>query len=937
MKIEHSVIAIRRRTMRTARNSACAFALLAGSLIPAGQAAAQDAEDAEQAEITVTATRVKTGFEAPTPVTAIGLEDLQARGTVNVADFLNEIPSFTPTTTPATTSLSSRENGNNTLDLRGIGANRTLVLVNGRRHVPTASDGTVNLNVVPSIAFGRVEVVTGGASASWGSDAVAGVVNLITDRKLDGARLEVQQGISQRGDAQNLRVGGVIGSQLANGRGYLMLAAEYQRDKGIGAQSDRSWGRKRWGLIGNPKDTGPADGIPAQLIAQDVNLFFANEGGLVLGGHPAIHGIRFGPGGTLATNNFGSFNDGNSQIGGDGANMGQYADISVPYSRTNVFAEGNYEVTDDISLFFEAGWGRTRSVAETVQSFAFPARISADNPFIPAAFRTLLTANGITGFNLFRLNTDLGFVTADTTTDTFRGIFGARGDLGAKWSWEAYYEYGQSKFDSRQLNNLITANFANAVDVVKDPVTGAPVCRATLTGGAPGCQPLNPFGYGSPSQAAIDYVNATGLLQSRLTQQVVSGSVTGELFDLGAGPVAFAAGAEYRREKVRSSADETSLNNGFLIVNAQPVNGGYRVAEGFAEIAAPLVSGKPGLELLEVNGAVRVTDYSTTGSVVTWKAGANWSPVRDLRFRGTISRDIRAPNIGELFATTRLSFANVLDPVKGANTFTPIITGGNTNLGVERADSKTFGAIFQPGWAHGLKLSVDYYDIKIKDAINSLAAQEAVNLCAQGYSDVCSTITRDGTGTITRISAQLINVASLRTKGLDFELSYRVPESSWLSLGGRVTARILATHVMDKEFSPNGAVVFERAGEVNPNADISLSVPHWRGTASLNYDRGAFSGFLQTRYVGPANYDNSFTAEDINDNSVSSRWYFNIGGRYGIKLGDDKSMELFAGMNNVFDRKPPPVPLNFLSPLATNPIFYDVVGRYVFAGVRAAF
>ncbi|WBX84531.1 TonB-dependent receptor domain-containing protein [Sphingosinicella microcystinivorans] len=917
------------------RLSACAAALLAGSLLSSWSAAAQESVDAD--EITVTATRVKTGFEAPTPVTAISVEDLQARGTVNVADFLNEIPSFTPTMTPATTSLSSRENGNNTLDLRGIGANRTLVLINGRRHVPTASNGTVNLNVVPSIALSRVEVVTGGASASWGSDAVAGVVNLIADKKLDGARIEVQQGISQRGDAQNFRIGGAVGSELAGGRGYLMLAAEYQRDKGVGAQSDRSWGRKRWGLIGNPADTGPNDGIPAQLIAQDVNLFFANEGGLVLGGHPAIHGIRFGPGGTLVPNDFGEFNDGNSQVGGDGGNMGQYSTLSVPYSRTNVFAQGDYDVTDDISLFFEAGWARTHAVTETVQSFAFPAAISAQNPFIPAAFRTLLEDNGVAGFNLFRLNTDIGFITADTTTETFRGLLGLKGNFSDAWSWETYYEYGQTKFDSRQLNNLIVANFRNAVDVVEDPLTGNPVCRATLTGGAPGCQPLNPFGHGSPSQAAIDYVNGTGLLQSRLTQQVVAGSINGVLFDLGAGPVGFAAGAEYRKEKVRSSADETSINNGFLIVNAQPFDGGYHVVEGFAEVAAPLIAGKPGIELLEVNGAIRVTDYSTMGSVVTWKLGANWSPIPDLRFRGTISRDIRAPNIGELFATTRLSFANVLDPVTETNTFTPIITGGNPDLDVEKADNKTFGVVFQPGWAEGLKLSVDYYDIKIKDAINSLAAQEAVNLCAQGYTDVCSTITRDGSGTITRISAQLINVASLRTKGLDFEASYRVPESSFLSLGGRMTARVLATHVMDKEFSPNGAVVFERAGEVNPNANISLSVPHWRGTASLNYDRDAFSGFLQTRYVGSAKYDNSFTIEDINDNKIGAQWYFNIGARLNVEVADNKSVQFFAGVNNVFDNNPPAVPLNFLSALATNPIFYDVIGRSFFAGVRAAF
>lgn len=886
-------------------------------------------------EVVVTASRVRTGFEAPTPVTTIGIDDIQARGSTNVADYLNEVPSFLASTTPATTALNSRENGSNVLDLRGLGAERTLLLINGRRHVATAPDNTVNINVVPSIALGRVEVVTGGASASWGSDAISGVVNLIPDQELTGFRLEAQGGTSEHGDADSLRLGGVYGHDLGDGRGHALLALEYSRDRGVLNQSDREWGRRRYGLIGNPNDTGPNDGRPARLIAENTNLFFANEGGLILGG--PLTGVTFGPGGAIRTNDFGAFNDGNFQVGGTGGNLGQYIDLVVPGRRYNAFFTGHFDINQDLTAFAEASYGNSRSATETVQSFTFPTRITSDNAFISPELRARLTSSNVAGFNLFRLNTDIGFVTADSQTETYRGVIGFRGSLSPAWRWDAYYQHGRTDYRNRQLNNLIVGNFRNAADAVINPATGQPVCRATLTGGAPGCQPINLFGFGSPSRAAIDYVNGVGAYDLALTQDVAAATLTGELFDLGAGKVATAVGIEYRSEKVRSESDALSRADAFLIVNAKPINGSFDVKEAFAEIVAPLLANKPGVDRLELSGAVRATDYTTSGSVTTWKFGGSWSPVADVRFRGTISRDIRAPNLGELFAFSRLSFANVSNPVTGRTDFTRVLTGGNLDLQPEESDGKNFGVVVEPRWISGLRLSADYFDIQIDRAINSLGAQDIVRSCAAGVSSACATITRDAGGTITQVNAQFINVARLTTKGFDVEALYRVPEDSFLALGGQVTLRALVTHVAEKEFSPNGVVVFDRAGEITPNAEPQFVSPKWRGTLTANYDYGQFSGFLQTRFVGSARYDNTFTTEDINDNTVQAEWYVNVGARWRVPSSTAARVEVFLGINNLFDNDPPPAPLNFISPLGTNPAFYDVVGRSFYAGARVGF
>lgn len=894
-------------------------------------------------EITVTASRIsRAGFEAPTPLTVVSRQELENKGATNVAAFLNDVPSFRASTAPTTTSLLSTANGSYNLDLRGIGVNRTLVLVNGRRHVPTATNGTVNVNVLPSLSIDRVDVVTGGASAAWGADAVAGVVNLVIDRRLNGVRAALQAGISEKGDGQDYLASVAGGGGFGGERGRFLIAAEYNKNKGIGSQASRDWGRRQGGILSNSANTGPNDGIPARLIATNVNNGNITEGGLIVSPTPLAN-IQFGPGGVLLPFTPGSPRTGTAAISGDGYWSGGELDLSVPFTRHSLLAQLDYELASELTLFFEGSLSRAHAVSETAQSWDFtPITIRSDNPFIPASLRALLNPAGgaaIGQFAITRFNTDLGFFTADSTAQTMRFALGARGQLTDSWSWEAYYQWGRTDFENRQLNNRIQANFFNAVDAVRSS-TGEIVCRANLvTNSAPGCVPINLFGVGSPSPAAVAYVNGTEFLHQDLTQKVVAVSTQGEAFDLGAGPVSVALGAEYRVEAAKAEADELSRAGAFMIGNFLGITSpdDLEVKEVFGEVVVPLARQRPFLEHLELNAAVRFTDYSTSGTVTTWKVGGSYSPFPDLRFRSTYSRDIRAPNFNELYSPSSLSFASVLDPAVGTIVGPlRIQTRGNPLLDVERATTKTAGVVYEPSWLPGLRLSVDYYNIKILDAIGQITPQEIVNLCQAGDATLCAAVTRSG-GAITEIARTQFNIGVVRTSGVDLEAQYRFGLDELLpSADGTIALRSFASYVGEKVSSPNAITFIDRAGEVGTNGPGGT--PRWRVSSSVNYENGPLGLNANFRYVGGGKYDVTLREpEDINDNSISAQTYVDLSARYRLSGNDGPHVEVFAGVNNALDNDPPLSPDPFFITLGTNAAHYDVIGRFFYAGLRTSF
>lgn len=879
-------------------------------------------------EITVTSSRIKkSGFEAPTPVTMVGIEDIEARGTTNIADIVNELPSFSGSRTPSSTTLNSRGSGTNAIDLRGLGTNRNLVLVNGRRHVPTDEFGNVDLNIIPSLAVQRIEVVTGGASAAWGSDAISGVVNFIYDKSFEGLKVESQFGMADEGDAENYRLSMAYGSRTANDRGHFLIAADYNDNQGIPLATARDWSNRHPAILRNPNDTGPNDGIPAFRIRYNAKLFLASPNGVTLPGGP-LGNLEFLPNGTVIPRELGIIG-GTLMEGGSGSTLTDSAALVIPTKRKNILATFEYELTDNINFYFEGSAAKSNSEGALVNSFAFGVPVYSGNPYLPASVQTIMDNEGIGAFPLFRTNDEFGPITSISKTENIRLVGGFDGTFENGWSWDIYYQYGQSDFSNRQKNNLIPGNLALAMDAVYDPVADKIVCRSA----APGCVPINMFGAGSPSKEAIDFVTGISISDTTLRQQVVSGSVSGDLFDAWAGPISATFGAEYRKESLDREVDDLSEQARFLITNAQPLSGSYDVKEVFGEVLVPLMKDGVLGKSLDFSGAARYTDYSTSGSVITWKTGLTYEPSDEFRFRGTVSRDIRAPAIGEVFLKTLLLFDNLDNPFTNNADFVQIRNTGNDDLKEERALTKTIGLVYTPSWVDNLQLSVDWYDIDIKDAISQISSQSIVDRCADGETLFCSLITFAPDQTITGLENKLLNLGTYRVKGLDFEARYVTS----IGENGTIGFNVLGSYVYAKNISPDGTNPVNFAGEVGPNNSFGL--PKWKLRGNVTYSTGPLGLFGQVRYVGAGKYDNSYGPEQLSaeDNHVGAEVYVDLSARYQFNIGAANNLEVFGGVNNVFDNDPPALPIDFIGPTATNAVHYDVIGRYLYAGIRAKF
>jgi iron complex outermembrane recepter protein len=931
----------------------------------AASAPTSNPERVELEIVTVTATRIeRNGFQAPTPTTIVTAADLEKDGALDIAEYLNELPAFFPTATPSSTTLSPTNKGGNFVDLRGLGPQRTLVLVNSRRHVPTLADGAVDLNAVPSAAIKSIEVVTGGASAAWGSDAVAGVVNILYDTQLQGIRSDVQYGASEHGDNEGYRVSIAAGDRVLDDRGHFMIAGEFHRNFGIAQHSDRDWASHRWQRIANPLDTGPGDGQPAVVTRDNVSLLIASDGGRILGPGP-VAGQEFGPGGTLQPVDFGSVLSSPYMIGGSGPNMVDDLALSAPYSRRTVLSTFQYDIAEDLRFFFEGSYNESESKSDFVPPFTFGVRLNADNAFMPEQLRTTLEDEGIPAIVIGRTNTDLGMIGADRRTNTQRAVFGLEGTVFEDWSWNAYYQYGRTTFHNEQPNNRILANFALAVDAVRDPDTGEIVCRAALDlaslpaglrPAASACVPLNLFGYGSPSAEAIDYVTGTSVRDQVVRQEVAAAQITGDLAQLWAGPLSVAFGAEFRRESVDSRADAVSEADGFMITNPKSLRGSFDVREVFGELVLPVLSEVPLAKSLELNAAARWTDYSTIGNVVTSKLGLVWEPNDSLLLRAATSRDIRAPNINELFTTRVLSFFSPADPCNAnsqagdttiaANCRTaglpadfqstvsivPIVSGGNPSLHEEEAHVRTAGIVVTPSFIPGLRASFDWYDLKIEGAIDALPPELLVDQCyaTAGYPSVaCSAVHRGEDGQLAQVDGALLNIASMRARGVDSEIEYRMPSFA----GGDIRLRLITSYVMEKSFSADGITNIDRAGEVGMDQG---GIPEWRGTFGVDYNRERIGLRSQVRYVGEGKLDVTLTDEDIDRNDIPAQWYLDLSASYRWPLGG-ASVELFGGVNNVLDNDPPIAPIDFIVARQTNTGLYDIIGRYLYTGMRMRF
>jgi outer membrane receptor protein involved in Fe transport len=888
----------------------------------------------EITEVVVTASRATSdGYVAPTPTTSVGVDELQKSGLTNIADFLNtQVPSFRATVTPTARTLNT-SGGGNQLDLRGLGPERTLVLVDGRRHVSTGTSGTLNINVIPQALIERVEVVTGGASAAWGSDAVAGVVNLIFKKNFEGLEGDYHFSESSQGDGIEHRASLLYGTPFASSNGHFTIAGEYVHNEGILQQGSRNWGRQDWQMIANPGYV-PGNGQPAQLILPNVHLVAGTPGGIILA-PDALAYTQFGPGGAPIVFQPGSVPGFPSQAGGSGVNPGRNNTLLIPETRGVVFARASYQLSDRLSGFAEASYAESTNAWSPLAIWDFGnITIQRDNAFLPPSIGASMDAQHITQFQMGRLDGDFGLLRVDNTEKTLRGVFGVEGSIGI-WHWDGYYEAGRDRTTQLVLNNRVTSLFQQSVDAVLDPATGRAVCRSALTDPGNPCVPVNLFGEGSPSKDALSYFHGTSSRITTVKENVLALNVRGEPMSTWAAPIAFAAGAEYRDNRIDVDTDAISARGDFFVNNTTPLSGKIDVKEVYTEAIVPLLRGAPLGHSLDLNGAVRLTDYNTSGRVATWKVGTTYEPLEGLRLRATRSRDIRAPNADELFSAPTSGFATITDPVTHAQDLVKVYTGGNPGLRAETAKTTTFGVVIAPARVSGLQASLDYYRVDLSQAIGSFTGQEVVDRCAAGATTLCSMVQRDAvTQEVTQVNATLVNFSRLKTSGVDFDLGYRFAlDSVALGTPGSLTVRILGNHVNELS-TDDGVISKDVAGSLGPKLG---GVPKWRWTASATYEFGPLTTYLAGRYVGGGKYDKDWGPADINNNNVDSRFYIDASLRYDLRSTDRSRVSLSASVRNLFNKAPPVVPTPDFVATPTNTVYYDVVGRYMSIGLQAAF
>lgn len=680
-----------------------------------GADAAPDQTGAPEApaanEITVTGSRiVRSGVNAPTPVTVLSASELAASSPSTVAAALNNLPSMVGTATPNSNGGSTSA-GRNTLNLRGLGSTRSLILLDGRRFPATSTNNTVDTNLIPQDLIQRVDVVTGGASAAYGSDAVAGVVNFILDTKFDGIKGDLGVGLSEHGDGFEKRASLSFGKGFADDRARIILNGEYYDSKGIDGDA-RGFRRRGDNIIPNPSATTPPTPTNPTLIAAPYVRVPATHGGLITsasGGTAAnnaqIVGLQFLPGGVIAPFDYGTLTTSSKQSGGDGVNTAILQPIVRPLRRYGLFGRVSYELNDNVEWFLEGSFGASRGLSPTeyYHTGAQALTIRRDNAYLPASLRTQMTNLGITSFRLSRYDSEPDSV-LETHDHAYRALTGFNGTVGSL-KWEAFYQYGRVKSDVSNYGMYIRSRFNLAVDAVTAP-SGEIVCRSTLTDPGNGCVPLDPFGEGSPSLESIDYVTG-GVNDNHTTvvDQTAGASISGPLLEGWAGPISFATGVDYRNLKdvVRSNAFAAAGD--YFTGSVVPWSGGYEIWEAFGELDMPLARNAPLLRSLDLNTAIRYAHYSTSGGAWTWKVGLTWEPVDDLRFRATRSRDIRAPNPEDLFGAGLLRSYTITDPFRNGVTTSgvPFTAVGNPNLTPEKADTTVVGVVYRPSWLPGRK------------------------------------------------------------------------------------------------------------------------------------------------------------------------------------------------------------------------------------------
>jgi len=903
------------------------------------------------AEVLVTGSRViKNGNQSPTPVTVVNVDDMAAVHPGTIADQLNDLPQFAGSrgqfTNPGGgaqgTSSAATNPAANVLNLRNFGYTRTLVLFDGHRLAPTAPDGTVDTNMIPQMLLQRVDVVTGGASAVYGSDAVTGVVNFITDTHFNGVKADGRAGISYYGDDITEAGGLAGGTDLFGGRGHIEASIQTQHDPGIPNRSDRPFGRLRW-TMENPTSgtTGP------YVLAPYVNSTRSSFGGVILGG--PLNKMEFTQPGVLTPFVVGTPLGTSYQSGGSGA----YNDstLKARLDLDQFFTRFDYDVADNahgfanVSATYNHNWAQAaNNILSTPNGTNNGAiTLSSANPYLPAAYAQQLQAAGPTFLYGKTFNDDLPATNVDTWERQVQATAGINVKLGGGYEWDTFYTHARTMQNSRQNANINTLKLAAALNTTKD-ASGNIVCAVSLTANAglyPGCVPFNPFGPGAESQAAINYVMTPTEFRAYTTMDDVGTSFTGAPISTWAGPVNMALSGEWRRLgyylnqlgvpndannliscaglpsyacKVTTSAQTYSTATS---ATRTPVS--QSVGEAAYEFDAPLIKDIFLVKDFSVNAAARWTDYDTSGVAWTWKVGLHWQVNDELSIRGTRSKDIRAPTLNDLFlpaSTDSYGSFDLVTHVQAINPPIPFIARGNPTLVPEVGNTTTVGFVYAPKWLDGFSFSVDAFKIEMSNAIQLFrgASDYVQTGCAAsgGTSAFCQLVIRpidccssDPANTATTLYTESLNLANQWTEGMDFETNYvhNIFDRPF-------SLRLLSTYQPHIVYTAPGSASFDMGGVGFANGALQAT-PKVRASLLARYS--PFSNFtidVMERWRSPLAWGPIFAAPstlqfDTPAPKIPSTWYTDLTLSYQIIHSFGAQTELYLNATNLFNKQPP--------------------------------
>jgi outer membrane receptor protein involved in Fe transport len=1044
----------------------------ASSVDPTAQAANPDAdpavqEDQAEGDVVVTGSLIRRpNIDGPVPVTSISAAQITSTSNLSLGDTLNRLPSLRSTYGQANSTRNIGTAGLNLLDLRGLGTTRTLTLVDGQRQV-TSTPGAfaVDVNTIPTDLIDRVDIVTGGSSAIYGSDAVAGVVNFVLKRDFQGLNMRVQGGVTDRGDRGSLTASAVLGHNFLDDRLNVVVAAEYAHQEQ---------------LLFNDRDeqTGAYSGVPGLFLTQQQtfpvgsgrtvegplgdgtpdNSFFGTNpgnkfgsislGGTIIQACPAATGTAlntaqraavctgtFGPAGTSSRLNYYYQFDPNGNLfrdvptldlrpigggiyGGQSATGVEGAMLSPGLERINTNIRLNFDVSSAFKPFLNAKYvhisNNQTSTQPTFINGTLAPTFFLDNPFLTAQARsTIQTITGTTsntaGFTFNKFNNDIGTRAEDHKRDTYAVSGGVRGEISAAEhaNYQITANYGRTDTFYATGGNVDVAKFNKAVNAVRNPA-GQIVCRvnadAITTNDDPACRPLNVFGAGAPltTPDGLNYVLYRSTRKQWATQLDVNANVTADssgLFELPGGPIGVALGAEYRREDAYSAYDPfTTAGNTFLnsiaIFNPKAVT----VKEVFAEGRLPLLADIPFIHELSLEGSGRYSDYSFfTKGVVAYNFGATYSPVRDLRFRGSYAKSVRAPTLSDLYTAQVQTFANnFVDPcsqtvinqnpnrarncaaagipttftlpdgsvVPWTNAAGSGISGfnsGNPALNPEEGNSITIGGVFQPSFIRGLTLSVDYYDITVKQAINSLGGQAVVNQCyddpvgldnpfcaatfRRRSSDPFADLTFAGQSSRRFTGINDVNIpttgpgfisapfnfARLKTSGIDADLSY----SGEITEDVKANTRLIVSWLAKRQF-----YTFITDPNRYTRQNGAVGDPEWRLQYTFDLKAGNFDLGYEMNFVGRQTitaYETQFSVQGrlpTNADILAQAWYPHIF-YHDVNIGyqvNDK-FRFFMGVDNITDQLPP----YGATGTTEGQGIFSVYGRSYYAGIKTRF